>query len=88
MTDTHARFLKVFTDHFGVIETPEADPLDAILERDFVFDSLDPIELSMLLEEEFGVELSDDEVANFATDATLRQILELIEGKLAGKVAA
>lgn len=88
MTDTRTRFLATITGHFGVIETPEADPLDAVFERDFEFDSLDPIELSMLLEEEFGVELSDDEVANFAPDATLRQIFGLIESKLAGRLAA
>ena len=88
MTDTRIRFLATVTAHFGVIETPEADPLDAVFGRDLEFDSLDPIELSMLLEEEFGVELSDDEVANFAADATLRQILELVESKLAGRLAA
>ena len=82
MSPREAQFLKVITDKFGVIETREAMPMDALVLRDLKPDSLDFMEVAMLLEEEFGVELSDDAFEELGEGATLREILALVESKM------
>ena len=41
--------------------------LDAKLEEDLELDSLDSVELIMSAEEEFGIEIPDEDVMNFKT---------------------
>ena len=41
--------------------------LDAKLKEDLEFDSLDSVELIMSAEEEFGIEIPDEDVMNFKT---------------------
>ena len=41
--------------------------LDAKLKEDLELDSLDSVELIMSAEEEFGIEIPDDDVMNFKT---------------------
>ena len=41
--------------------------LDAKLKEDLELDSLDSVELSMSAEEEFGIEIPDEDVMNFKT---------------------
>ncbi len=41
--------------------------LDAKLKEDLELDSLDSVELIMSAEEEFGIEIPDEEVMNFKT---------------------
>lgn len=41
--------------------------LDAKLKEDLELDSLDSVELIMSAEEEFGIEISDEDVMNFKT---------------------
>ena len=41
--------------------------LDAILKEDLELDSLDSVELIMSAEEEFGIEIPDEDVMNFKT---------------------
>lgn len=88
MSETRTRFLAVFTKRFGAVETPEQDPLDAVIVRDLKPDSLDIVELVMDLEDEFHVTISDDDAADFAREATIRDVLAMVEVKLAGRVAA
>jgi len=55
----------IITDHLGVNRealVPEASLLD-----DLGADSLDVVELVMALEEEFGIEVPDDDVGNIRT---------------------
>lgn len=87
MTETETRVLAILTDHFGAIETPEADPLDAQFMRDLKPDSLDVIEVVMQLEDDLGAEITDDDVDGLLGDVTIRDIAAMIDGKLA-KVAA
>ena len=59
MTDTATRVRAIITDHLCV----EADRVqaDAHLVDDLGADSLDQVELTMAMEEEFGTEITDDE---------------------------
>lgn len=88
MTETETRLLAAFVRHFGVVETPAADPLDCVIRCDLKPDSLDLVEVTMEIEEEFGISLGDEEVADLPETATIRDVLKLVEPKLAGRVAA
>jgi acyl carrier protein len=55
--------------------TPQADFM-----KDLGLDSLDLIELTMALEEEFGMEIQDEEAQKIMT---IPQLLELLEEKMA-----
>lgn len=87
-SDNRTRLLALVTREFGAIETTADDPLDAVLTTDLKGDSLHRISLIMEIEDEFGVQISDDEDEALGPDATLRSVLGLIERKLAEKVAA
>ncbi len=86
--DIATRLLALVTREFGAIETTADDQLDAVLTTDLKGDSLHRILLLMEIEDEFGIQISDDEDEALGHDATLRSVLELIERKLAEKVAA
>lgn len=88
MSDNATRLLALVTREFGAIETTADDPLDAVLTTDLKGDSLHRISLIMEIEDEFGIQISDDEDEALGSDATIRSVLELIERKLAEKVAA
>ena len=45
----------------------DAVTMEASLSEDLGADSLDAVELNMALEEEFGLTISDEELANFKT---------------------
>jgi acyl carrier protein len=46
-------------------------------------DSLDAVEIALELEEEFGIEISDDELWETVSDtATLADIVRIVEGKV------
>lgn len=81
------RFLALIARHFGCIETAAREPLDALIVEDLRPDSLDIVELSMALEDEFDVALSDDELEPFDpaynhTGKTLRDLFALLEAKI------
>lgn len=82
MTNTRTRLLAAVTSHFGTIETPAADPLDAVILRDLKPDSLDLVEVIMALEDEFQIVIEDDEAMTMHAGATLREVLALVDGKL------
>ena len=61
MSDTAERVQKIVVEHLGI----EADKVtqDASFIDDLGADSLDIVELVMAFEEEFGVEIPDDDAA-------------------------
>lgn len=88
MSDNATRLLSLVEREMGSIVTLADDPLDAVLTTDLKGDSLDRVTLMMQIEDEFGVQISDDEDEALGPDATLRSVMGLIERKLAEKVAA
>ena len=73
MTDTLTRVIAVLRD---IISDPEQEITAASdLRRDLMLDSLDMYEVGMDLEEEFGIELGDAEVAACVTVADLVRLV-------------
>ncbi|KPF84487.1 hypothetical protein IP70_15800 [alpha proteobacterium AAP38] len=74
-----------------LLGAPEAKPDPSLkLVEDFHLDSLDMVELAMALEEEFQVEIPDEDWEN-AADMSLTQVAELVDRRVAveqAKVAA
>ncbi len=63
-----------------VIEKPlEAIDLDARFVEDYGIDSLLALEILAVMEKEFKIEISEEELPNFATP---RQVIELAERKV------
>ena len=65
MSDINDQVKKIVVDHLGIDEAkvvPEAKFID-----DLGADSLDTVELVMAFEEEFGLEIPDDEAENITT---------------------
>lgn len=73
-----ARLKTAVSDYMGTDEAKVTE--EAKLEDDLGFDSADRIELFMGLEDEFNIEVPDDEVEKVAT---ISDALNLIERKLA-----
>jgi acyl carrier protein len=88
MTTTRTRLLATITTELGAIVTTADDVLDAVILRDLRPDSLDVITTSMAIEDEFGISMDEPEIMALGEGATLRDLLALVEGKLAGKVMA
>lgn len=85
MSDTATRINDTLAQHFGVAS--ETLRPDTKLIDDLLFDSLDMVELAMALEEEFQIDIPDDDWEN-AADMTLTQVADLIDGRLKGRKAA
>ena len=68
MTDNRTRLLTIVTRELGSIVTTADDPLDAVLTTDLKGDSLHRISLICEIEEEFGIEVSDDDDAEWLAD--------------------
>ena len=85
MTETRTRLLAALTAEMGAIVTPEADVLDAVILRDLRPDSLDVITVSMAIEDEFDIAVDEPEIMALGEKATLRDVLALVERKLAEK---
>lgn len=65
MADVEAKVKKIISEQLGV---PEADVKPAAsFVNDLGADSLDTVELVMALEEEFGVEIPDEDAEKIAT---------------------
>ena len=65
MSTTYDRLKKIVVEQLGV-EEPEVTP-EASFVDDLNADSLDLVELIMSLEEEFGMEITDEEAGNIRT---------------------
>ena len=65
MADVNAKVKKIISEQLGV---PEADVKpEASFDNDLGADSLDTVELVMALEEEFGVEIPDEDAEKIIT---------------------
>jgi acyl carrier protein len=65
MAEIEAKVKKIISEQLGV---PEADvKAEASFVNDLGADSLDTVELVMALEEEFGVEIPDEDAEKIAT---------------------
>jgi acyl carrier protein len=75
MTDTHIaqRAHKLVLEHLGV--DPDRITTDASFTDDLGCDSLDSVELCMAVEEEFGVEMADDESERIFDKGTFGDLL-------------
>ena len=72
--NTYERLKKIIVEQLGVDEgdvTPEASLVD-----DLNADSLDLVELIMSLEEEFGMEISDEEAEKIKTVGDAQEYIE------------
>jgi acyl carrier protein len=78
MKNTHERLRGLIDEYAGV--DPEKITLESHLEDDLGLDSLDRIELMMAAEDEFGIEVSDDQTKALGT---VQDAVRLIESKLA-----
>ena len=65
-------------------EDAEVTP-SARLNEDLGADSLDVVELTMAFEEEFGIEIHDDEVETLIGKATVQSILTFLDSRIAAK---
>ncbi|MBW8350463.1 acyl carrier protein [Bacillus sp. IITD106] len=65
MADTLERVTKIIVDRLGVEESKVT--LEASFKDDLGADSLDVVELVMELEDEFDMEISDDDAEKIAT---------------------
>ena len=65
---------KILADQLGV--KPESIKPESRIMEDLGADSLDVVELLMLLEDEFGVEVSEEEAVNLKTVADILSIID------------
>ncbi|MGW6568393.1 acyl carrier protein [Streptomyces sp. NPDC054975] len=76
MSDTYPRLVQLLVKNFG-FETDEVTPEDTFSKLEL--DSLALVELTLTVQQEFGVKLSDDDLGS---EDTLGQAVEVIERKL------
>ena len=77
MSNIEERVIKIIVEQLGVKEEevkPEASFVD-----DLGADSLDTVELVMALEEEFGLEISDEDAEKLST---VKQAVDYINGNV------
>ena len=74
MSDTAERVKKIVVEHLGVDESKVTE--NASFVDDLGADSLDTVELVMALEEEFGVEIPDEDAEKITR---VREAVEYIE---------
>ena len=77
--NTREKLTRIVREHLGVEENKIVD--DANFIDDLGCDSLDIVELTMAVEEEFGIEVRDDEAENAGT---FGQMVALVEEKTDG----
>lgn len=84
MAEQAAEILQAIKDHLGGrgLDVSKIEP-GAQLLGDLDLDSLDTVELSLGLEERFGIELPDEDLEGLGT---VQDAIELIEAKLSAAV--
>lgn len=78
MSNTEARVRKLIAEHMGLIEadvTPEKGMV-----ADLGFDSLDTVEVVMAIEDEFGIEIADDDWEATKTVAEAVALVDRVNG--------
>lgn len=84
MTDIETKVQKIIADHLGC-SVDQAHWL-ADLVRDLHADSLHTVEMVMLFEEEFGIEIEDSEIAEMEQfGPTVSDCIRLVERKVAAQ---
>ena len=76
METTESRIKSIIAESLGV-ELLEVEGKDAHLENDLGADSMDRIELGMIIEEEFGIEIPDAVCSGFET---VGDVVRYVEG--------
>lgn len=80
MNDIFNRIKKIIAEHLDIDEAKIV--LEASLTDDLGADSFDTVELIMALEEQFEIEISDDEAQEILT---VKHAIDLVNKKLAKK---
>jgi acyl carrier protein len=80
MNDTFDRIKKIVAEHLNIDENKIN--LDASFSEDLGADSLDTVELIMALEEQFEIEIPDEEAQ---TILTVRDAVDYVNSKIAKK---
>jgi acyl carrier protein len=62
-----------------IMVAPEAVTWDALLKEDLEVDSLDMVELAMMLEDEFSIKVPDDIIADVKT---VGDVVEFVESSI------
>ena len=78
MSDVAERVKKIVVEHLGVEADKVVDSANCV--DDLGADSLDTVELLMAVEEEFGIEISDDQFEKIVTVGQLVKFLEKATG--------
>lgn len=86
MADTAEILIRIVREHLGIDLAEQPTGIDTkINAAPVALDSLDIVELSMAIEDEFSIVISDDEIEPFAPDAiegkTFGDLVTLIDGK-------
>lgn len=77
MTDTYERIKKIITDHTEIDQ--DKITLESSFSDDLGADSLDIVEIIMALEEQFEIEITDEEAQTFNT---VKDTVDFINRKL------
>lgn len=77
MATVEERIVPIIRDHLGVEESTIKP--DAKLEDDLGADSLDQVELLMAVEEEFGMDISDEDVWAMKT---VKDVIDYVEKRV------
>ncbi|ADG06157.1 acyl carrier protein [Kyrpidia tusciae] len=78
MSDTFDRVKRIIVDRLGVDE--DKVTMEASFKDDLGADSLDIVELVMELEDEFGMEISDEDAEKISTVAEVVQYIDSHQG--------
>ena len=68
MADTAQRLAKILREHTGFMEVEPQDNSTLKMVDDLHLDSLDMVEITMALEDEFGIQIPDDNAEPFVAD--------------------
>jgi acyl carrier protein len=80
MVDTFERIKKIIIDHTDIEENKIT--LDSSFSDDLGADSLDIVEIIMALEEQFEIEITDEEACNLNT---VKDTVDFVNNKLSKK---